>query len=148
MSASQLSTNLLTPGFAELSRTGLMYVDYILSHGALLPDVITDASLLAEFERINALEEYARAQFQVASEPVPTVPTFTMLSNMSLRIIDDLLLRGISLPDELTNASLDAVMMNPQQNTGQLSDRSKTIIQSLNALGHPLPSAMTDAGLA
>ena len=33
-----------------------MYVDYILSHGAILPDIITNESLTAEFERINAAE--------------------------------------------------------------------------------------------
>ena len=33
-----------------------MYADYIMSHGGVMPNLITDQSLLAEFERINALE--------------------------------------------------------------------------------------------
>ena len=48
----------MNPGYSGLSRTSLMYVDFILSHGATLPDVISPDTLLGEFERINALEEY------------------------------------------------------------------------------------------
>lgn len=55
-SAFQKRSNLVSPGFSELSRTSLMYADYIMSHGGALPDLITDQSLLNEFERINALE--------------------------------------------------------------------------------------------
>ena len=55
-SAFQKRANLVSPGFSELSRTSLMYADYIMSHGGAMPNLITDQSLLAEFERINALE--------------------------------------------------------------------------------------------
>ena len=50
--------NMMSPGYSELSRTSLMYVDFILSRGSVLPDVITAETLLEEFERINAMEEY------------------------------------------------------------------------------------------
>ena len=99
-----------------------MYVDYILSHGAMLPNLITDASLLTEFERINALEQHMMSQFSGASEPVQTVPIFTSLSNMSLRIMDEYLIRGVALPDELTNATLDAAFMNPSMTEEQVRE--------------------------
>ena len=85
-----------------------MYVDYVLSHGGSLPKVINNQSMLAEFEKIMALESYADQQFGGAfqSEPVVTRPIFSSLSTQSLHTLDQMLLDGIPLPEELTNASL------------------------------------------
>ena len=89
-----------------------MYVDYILSHGSSLPNVITDEHLLDEFERLQTIEQYSDTQSGNVSSPIQTVQVFSSLSNMSLKIIDDMLIRGVPLPDELTNASLEEAMMN------------------------------------
>ena len=91
-----------------------MYVDYILSHGSTLPDVVTDWNLLEEFERLQKLEQYSDTQSGSVSAPIQTVQVFSSLSNQSLKIIDDMLIRGVPLPDVLTNASLEAAMTNGQ----------------------------------
>ena len=58
-------------------------------------------------------------QFSGVSEPVQTVSVFTSLSNMSLRIMDEYLIRGIALPDELSNATLEEGFSNPTMTRDQ-----------------------------
>ena len=88
---------MVNPGFSELSRTSLMYVDFILSRGGTLPDIITNENLLESFEQISE---------NGSIETVMPITIFTTLSNQSLKIMDTLLIRGHPLPGDLTNASL------------------------------------------
>ena len=145
-SAIQEQTNLKSPGFSDLSKTSLMYVDYLLSHGAPLPNVITNESLLQEFEKLSALEDYAIEQFSggAASQPIATIPVFSPLSVQSLRQLDHMLLDGVPLPDEISNASIDTAF-NAQAT--QLTQKSKNIVSYLNEIGHPLPADVTNESL-
>ena len=73
------------------------------------------------------------------TEPVQTVPIFTSLSDMSLRIMDEYLIRGIALPDELTNATLDGAFSTPPMTGEQKSSQTENIIKTLKNMGHPVP---------
>ena len=55
-SESQKIINLTNPGFSELSRSSLVFIDFILSRGAQLPDIITNEKVLESFEYTVAHE--------------------------------------------------------------------------------------------
>ena len=70
------------------------------------------------------------------------------MSRSSLTAIDEMIERGIPLPDQFNDETLNAALRPSQLDSGviqpntasQLSADSLDIIAKLNAMGHPLPN--------